>query len=369
MNNHRETESSGRISGHGRTDNIPGWDEELESAFSVYQGSYIAGRVASRHKTVCEVLIPGAVVQAGISGALQKIGKQPVVGDFVVLLDQPELGSCMIVNILPRRTCLSRGAVGDGGGEQIIAANLDTIFIVTAAGKDLNLRRLERYLTVVYSSGANPVILLNKIDLADSPTRLVEKIQSIAGDAPVIPLSALSKTGLDSLISYLNSGETVALIGSSGVGKSTLINSLLGETVQRTAGIREDDEKGRHTTTVRQMFLLPNGTVLIDNPGIREIQLGDSAEGLEKAFSEIVDAACNCRFKDCTHHDEPGCAVLQAVKDGLIPEERLDSYHRLTEELIFQSKKSEIGLKRLEKEKHKKIAVTIKKYKKFTGKP
>jgi ribosome biogenesis GTPase / thiamine phosphate phosphatase len=369
MNNHSETGNSGHISAHSSADKIPGWNEELELAFSAYKGRYTPGRVASRHKTVCEILIPGVTVQAGISGALQKIGKQPVVGDFVVLLDQPELGSRTVVNILPRRTCLSRGAAGDGGGEQIIAANLDTIFIVTSVGKDLNLRRLERYLTVVYSSGANPVILLNKIDLADDPTRLVEKIQSIAGDVPVVPLSALSKMGLDSLNPYLNPGETVALIGSSGVGKSTLINSLLGETVQRTAGIREDDEKGRHTTTVRQMFLLPNGTVLIDNPGIREIQLGDSAEGLEKAFSEIVDAACNCRFKDCTHHDEPGCAVLQAVKDGLIPEERLESYHRLTDELIFQSKKSEIGLKRLEKEKHKKIAVTIKKYKKFTGKP
>ncbi len=368
MNNHSEAENSSHNSVQNNSDNIPGWTEELELAFSVYKGSYVPGRVASRHKTVCELFVPGAVVQAGISGALQKIGKQPVVGDFVVLLDQPELGSRMIVNILPRKTCLSRGAAGDGGGEQVIAANLDTIFIVTSVGKDLNLRRLERYLAIIYSSGARPVILLNKIDLEDNPARLVEKIQSIAGTVPVIPLSALSKTGLDALSSFLNPGETVALIGSSGVGKSTLINSLLGETVQKTGGIREDDEKGRHTTTVRQMFLLPNGAVLIDNPGIREIQLGDSAEGLEKAFSEIVEAARNCKFKDCTHRDEPGCAVLKAVEDGIIPEERLASYHRLTDELAFQSRKSEIGLKRLEKERFKKIAVDIKKYKKSTGK-
>ncbi|AKB36097.1 putative GTPase related to EngC [Methanosarcina siciliae C2J] len=369
MNNHSETKNSDHNSVHIDADTIPGWDEELELAFSAYKGTYTPGRVASRHKTVCEILIPGAVLQAGISGALQRIGKQPVVGDFVVLLDQPETGSRMVVNILPRRTCLSRGAAGDGGGEQVIAANLDTIFIVTSVGKDLNLRRLERYLAIVYSSEANPVILLNKIDLADDPARLVEKIRAVAGAVPVIPLSALSKTGLDALSPYLNPGETVALVGSSGVGKSTLINSLLGETVQRTEGIREDDEKGRHTTTVRQMFLLPNGAVLIDNPGIREIQLGDSAEGLEKAFSEIVDAAHNCKFKDCTHRDEPGCAVLQAVKDGLIPEERLESYHRLADELVFQSKKSEMGLKRLEKEKYREIAVTSKKYRKFTGKP
>jgi len=349
-------------------DVVPGWNDELESAFSAYKGPYLAGRVASRHKTVCEILIPGAVVQAGISGALRRIGKQPVVGDFVVLLNQPESGSRMIVNILPRRSCLSRGAPGDGSGEQLIAANIDTIFIVTSAGKDLNLRRLERYLTVVYSSGAIPVILLNKIDLTDNPTSLVEKIQSVAGDVPIIPLSALSKTGLYALSPYLNPGKTAAFVGSSGVGKSTLINAFFDEDIQKTADVREDDEKGRHTTTVRQMFLLPNGAILIDNPGIREIQLGDSADGLEKAFSEIVYATHSCRFKDCTHHEEPGCAVLQAVKDGLISEERLASYHRLTDELIFQSKKSEIGLKRLEKEKNKKIALAAKKYREL-GKP
>ena len=350
-------------------DAVPGWNEDLESAFSAYKGPYLAGRVASRHKTVCEILIPGAVVQAGISGALRRIDKQPVVGDFVVLLNQPESGSRMIVNILPRRSCLSRGAPGDGSGEQLIAANIDTIFIVTSAGKDLNLRRLERYLTVVYSSGASPVILLNKIDLMDNPTSLVEKIQSVSGDVPVIPLSALSKTGLYALSPYLNPGKTAAFVGSSGVGKSTLINAFFDENVQKTVGVREDDERGRHTTTVRQMFLLPNGAILIDNPGIREIRLGDSAEGLEKAFSEIVHATRNCRFKDCTHHEEPGCAVLQAVKDGLISEERLASYHRLTDELIFQSKKSKIGLKRLEIEKYKKISVAAKKLREFGGKP
>jgi ribosome biogenesis GTPase len=353
---------------HAHVNDIPGWDEELESAFSAYTGPYLAGRVMSRHKTVCDVLVSDAVIRTGISGALLRIGKQPVVGDFVVLLDQPESGSRMIVDILPRRTCLSRGAPGDGGEEQLIAANIDTIFIVTSVGKDLNLRRLERYLTVVYSSGAKPVILLNKIDLVGDPAQMIEKIESVAGDVPVVAISALSKDGVVALGPYINPDETVALIGSSGVGKSTLINAFFDETIQKTMEVREDDERGRHTTTVRQLFLLPNGGIIIDNPGIREIQLGDSSIGLEKAFSDIVSLAQECRFKDCTHRDEPGCAVQQALQDRIIAKERLDSYQRLTDELVFQSEKSEIGLKRLEKKKYKGMLKSFKKYQEFAGK-
>ncbi|WP_406657517.1 ribosome small subunit-dependent GTPase A [Methanolobus sp. ZRKC2] len=348
---------------------VPGWDKELESAFSAYKGPYLPGRIIARHKTVCDILVPDDVIQAGISGALLKSSKQPVVGDFIVLLDQPETGSRMIVDILPRKTCLTRGAPGSGSDEQILAANIDTIFIVTSAGKDLNLRRLERYLTVVYSSGARPVILLNKIDLADDTSTTVDMIRSITGDVPVVPVSALSKEGMEALDPYLNPDETVALIGSSGVGKSTLLNAFFEESIQKTGAVREDDEKGRHTTTVRQLFLLPNGSIVIDNPGIREIQIGDCAEGIEKTFSDIVQLAQKCKFKDCTHLNEPGCAIQKAVSEGLIPKERLDSYQRLAKELTFQSRRSEIGHKRLEKEKYKGISVAAKKYREFTGKP
>lgn len=344
---------------------IPGWNKELGSAFSVYKGPYIPGRVVSRHKTVWEILIPGTVIKAGISGALSRTGKQPVVGDFVVLLEQMELNSHIIINILPRRTCLSRGSAGNSSEEQVIAANIDTIFIVTSAGKDLSLRRLERYLTVVYSSGAKPVIVLNKADLTDRPSETVDMIRSIAADVPVIAVSALSRNGIEGLEPYICPDKTVALVGSSGVGKSTLINAFFNEPVQLTQSVREDDEKGRHTTTVRQLFVLPGGGVIIDNPGIREIQLGDYSDGFEKAFSDIILVAHNCHFKDCTHQQEPGCAVKKAVAEGVIEGERLESYHALNAELAFQSEKADIGLKRLEKKKYKGMQVSAREYREY----
>lgn len=344
---------------------IPGWDEELGSAFSLYKGPYIPGRIISRHKTVWDVLVSDNAIKAGISGALSRTGKQPVVGDFVVLLKQAELNSHTIVNILPRKTCLSRGSAGNGSEEQVIAANIDTIFIVTSAGKDLNLRRLERYLTVVYSSGAKPVIVLNKADLTDRPAEAVDIIRSIASDVPVVAVSALSKDGIEGLEPYIGPGRTVALVGSSGVGKSTLINAFLNGSVQLTQSVREDDEKGRHTTTVRQLFVLPGGGVIIDNPGIREIQLGDYSDGFEKTFSDIILVAHNCHFKDCTHQQEPGCAVKKAVAEGFIARERLESYHALNAELAFQSEKADIGLKRLEKKKHKGMQVSPREYREY----
>ena len=264
-------------------------------------------------------------VSAHVSGALQRTGRLPAVGDFVVLLWQPEEAISLIVDILPRKSVFTRGLPGRDGADQPIAANIDLVFIVTAAGPDLNPRRLERYLALVNASGARPVILVNKADLAEDPKSLARSVTPVAAGVPVVVISAVTGSGLSGLDPHLAPGTTVALIGSSGVGKSTLINALLGRAVQETACVRDHDGKGRHRTSVRQMFLLDSGALVIDNPGLREVGLGTAGGGLDDTFPEIVELASGCRYSDCSHEGEPGCAVREAVDAGLLPRERHES--------------------------------------------
>lgn len=345
----------------GPNDTLPlealGWNKDLASAFTHYSGRYIPGRVACRQRTHYEIFIEGGTLNAGISGALRRAGRMPVVGDFVALHSQPEAGVSTIVDILPRKTTFTRGVPGNDGGDQVIAANIDTVFIVTAAGRDLNARRLERYLALVHASGAHPVIIINKADLADTPDLLAETISPVTAGVPVITLSALTRAGLPLLEAYLLPGVTVALIGSSGVGKSTLINALLEQTVQGTNPVRESDGKGRHKTTVRQLFILRNGTLVIDNPGLREVGIGTAGSGISETFVDIGRLAEGCRFSDCHHEQEPGCAVREAVMQGVLTQERLDNYLRLTKELAFEVEKSEIGLVRSERKRWKAISI------------
>lgn len=332
-----------------------GWTEEHDAAFSKYTGPYLAGRVACRQKTVWDVLVDGGSVTAGISGALRRLGRFPAVGDFVVLLDQPEAGTSTIVDILPQKTLFARGTPGREGADQVIAANIDTVFIVTAAGHDLNARRIERYLAIAHASGARPVIVINKSDLADDPVTLPGELAPVSPGIPVIPISAVSGEGVDRLDPYLAPRTTIALIGSSGVGKSTLINRLMGRPVQETSHIRDYDEKGRHTTTVRQLFILAGGALMIDNPGLREVGIGTASTGIAGTFPDILALAEGCRFSDCRHEEEPGCAVRAAVAAGTLPAVRLESFQRLVQELAFEQDKAEIGLVRLEKKRWKAI--------------
>jgi ribosome biogenesis GTPase len=304
-------------------------------------------------KTVWEVFTENGSVMAGICGALRRLGRFPAVGDFVVLHNQPQADSLMIVDILPQKTIFTRGSSGREGTDQVIAANIDTVFILTAAGLDLNARQIERDLAIANASGARPVIVINKSDLADDPALLIREINPVSAGIPVIPLSALSGEGLERLGPYLTPCTTVVLIGSSGVGRSTLINRLLDLPVQETRGTRDYNGKGRHTTTVRQLFILKGGALMIDTPGLREVGIGTASAGIADTFPDILELAEACRFSDCRHEQEPGCAVQEAVCKGFLASSWLENYQRLMRELAFEQEKAAIGLVRSEKKRFK----------------
>jgi len=267
-------------------------------------------------------------IHATVSGKLRQRTPEslwPATGDWVLLRDLAAIEA-----VLPRRTCISRKDPGRGVDEQVLAANVDKLFLVTGLDHDYNPRRLERYLVLAAESGADPVIILNKADLhGGNVDSFVEQTRALAGpNVPVLATSALDRWGLDSIPNQLASGQTGALIGSSGAGKSTLVNALLGDVRQRTKEVRDHDQRGRHTTTHRELLRMPGGWLLIDMPGLRELQLWIDPERIGDAFSEIEELAQSCRFRDCRHQGEPGCAVAAAG----VPEDRLRSYVKLSRE-------------------------------------
>lgn len=280
---------------------------------------------------------------AEMSGKLQHELKSrssfPSIGDWVAV--QPLEGEERVIihGILDRKTCISRQAAGNVIHEQIIAANVDTLFLVCALNDDFNVRRIERYLIMAWSSGVNPVILLSKSDLCQDVDERLRLLQEAAIGVPVHVVSALENQGFEYLTPYLTQGATVALTGSSGCGKSTMINWLSGETLQRTQEIREGDSKGRHTTTHRELFILPQGAVMIDTPGMRELKLWEDEGGVSLTFADIEEIGATCRFADCRHEKEAGCAVLKAVSEGEIGEKRLLNYRKTLRELKYQSQK------------------------------
>lgn len=279
----------------------------------------------------------------------------PAVGDWVAAAADPGAERAIVHRRLERRSTVSRKAAGRVSAEQVLAANVDTIFLVTALAGDLSPRRLERYLTMVWEAGAAPVVVLNKADLSDDPVAAVEAMRERLPFVDVVSVSALHASGLEALSPYLAPAATIALLGSSGVGKSTLVNRLLGEDVQKVGGVRDADGKGRHTTTSRQLVELPCGALLIDTPGMRELQPWADETAVEGAFEDIAALALECRFADCGHAEEPGCAVLSAVAAGALDASRLEHYRRLAREAAFEARKRDTSAAAEEKRRWKQV--------------
>lgn len=350
-----------------------GWNDYFEQQYQQSQLNKLTpGRVAQEIKNHYRLLTADGEISARAAGRMfyhsEGKGDLPTVGDWVLykIDDGPEaLGR--IAEVLPRKSIFYRKLPGRAVREQPVAANIDIVFLMTGLDQNFNLRRIERYLTLAWESGANPVILLNKVDICPQAVARQAAAEEVAAGVPVHVISALYGDGLDELDQYLQPGKTVAMLGSSGVGKSTLLNALYGKKIQDVKDIGVAG-KGVHTTRTRELFLLPNGAMLIDTPGMREIQLWSVDEGFGEAFPEIEQLAGNCRFDDCTHTHEPGCAVREAVENDRIPKKRYENYVGMRKEMeALEGRKDHKAI--LErKARDRRFGKMIKRFKKETKK-
>jgi ribosome biogenesis GTPase len=312
-----------------------GWNDYFATAFAPRAAEgWLPARVTLQLKGHYEVTGEAGAKLGECSGRFQHATHSPadfpVIGDWVAVSPQPGEDTRVSIHaVLPRRTKLSRQASGEEEVEQVVAANLDTAFLVSALDGNYNLHRIERYLAAAWAGGAEPVILLNKADLADDADELKAQVAEGAPGVPVFVVSAQTRRGLKALAPYLQPGKTIALLGSSGVGKSTLINWIVGEELQVTQEVRELDGKGRHTTTQRELLVAPSGVIVIDTPGMRAIQPWDAAAGVAAAFADVAAIAARCKFRDCSHTVEPGCAIVAALADGTLELDRWQSYLRM----------------------------------------
>lgn len=358
-----------------------GWNDFFQAHFeSIDLMDVIPARVAVQQKDRYVIYCENAELWAEVSGkfrhkALSR-SDYPTVGDWVAITVKPEGDGAVIHSLLPRKSKFSRKAVLAGGPkygdgkteEQVLCANIDTAFIVSGLDGEYNLRRLERYISVAWDSGTSPVVLLNKSDLCDDVDSIVSDVENTVIGVPVHSVSAIIKNSLDVLKEYLEKGKTAAFLGSSGVGKSTIINSLLGYDRQRTEEVRESDRRGHHITTYRELIVLLDGGILIDTPGMREIEIWGEQNGLSKAFDDIEDLASRCRFNDCSHENEPGCAIKEALDNGELDTGRYQNYLKLQKELkrlAIRKSGKEAYYQRIQGRKFSSMVKEVKKFKGF----
>jgi ribosome biogenesis GTPase / thiamine phosphate phosphatase len=323
-----------------------GWTPRLAEVFAQHAAEgLVPARVALEHTHIYRVFTDAGEWLARVSGRLRHraTGRVdfPAVGDWVAI-EPPAAGAdARIRAVLPRSSRFSRRAAGDPTEEQIVAANIDTVFLVSGMDGDFNPRRIERYLVVAADSAATPVIVLNKVDLVDDVGAVVDGLRAMAAGVDIHAVSCRTPESLDVLRRYLGHGQTGALLGSSGVGKSSIVNQLIGHEMMRTREVRISDSRGRHVSTARQLVMLPGHGVIIDTPGMRELQLWDSGEAVGGTFADIEERADGCRFRDCQHRTEPGCAVRAAVEAGEVSIIRLESFHKLLGEQAYQARQQD----------------------------
>lgn len=346
-----------------------GWTSQFQAAFEAVQPegsirSVVPGRVLEEHRSSYTVWTEAGVLSATISGKMRyqatARGEFPAVGDFVVLSPRLAEGSGTIHAVLPRFSQFIRKSAGFTTDEQIVAANVNTVFLVMALNHDFNVRRLERYLTMAWESGASPVVVLTKADLCEDVAAREREVFTVAPGVPIHAVSVVTDIAIDTLEPYIRPGQSVAMLGSSGVGKSSLLNRLAQQDLQKVQDVRHGDDRGRHTTTSRTLFQLPAGGLVIDTPGMRELQLLDAegaSAGLAETFADIEALAEGCRFRDCKHRNEPGCRVQEAIQTGDLDAERFASYEKLQRELAFIARKEDERAQLAERAKWKQLTV------------
>ena len=342
-----------------------GWNEFFENQFKVFkEQGLIPARVSAENKQRYVLFTEAGELSGEVTGKLlyssETSAELPKTGDWVVAAIFKKEKKAIIHSVLERKTKLSRKVADRKTEEQIIASNVDLVFVVQGLDSNFNLRRLERYVVSILESGAKPVIILNKTDLVEEPGVMQKKVEEIIPGVPVILTNAIKRIGINDIKNILKVGITGVFTGSSGVGKSTIINSLLCEQILKTSEVSDSVNKGKHTTSRREMLIIPGGGIVIDTPGMREFQLWNVEEGLNKVFDEIESIALECKFTDCTHTNEIGCAVIDALENGIIDEKRLNSYRKLQKELDYLEEKQNKNAFLKRKEREKKLSKEIK---------